>query len=118
MLHDFLAVGLLVALASIYFDTHARDPIVQAVRADWSPSAMRRGKMNGIMASCSIGLTSSTAGNSEPSWSSIALLRAQLPQKVLLGLIGLVGRLAARPHRYWQKRNRNLALALVCRYDE
>jgi hypothetical protein len=57
MLHDFLAVGLLVALATVYLDTHARDPIVLAVGADWSPSAARRRKINGIMAGCSIGLT-------------------------------------------------------------
>jgi hypothetical protein len=57
MHHDVLAVGLLVALASVYLDTHARGPIVQAVGVGWSPSAARRGKMNGIMAGSSIGLT-------------------------------------------------------------
>ena len=57
MLHDLLAVGLLVALGGVYLDTHARGPIAQAVGAGWSPSAARRAKLNGVMAGSSIGLT-------------------------------------------------------------
>ena len=52
-----LAVGLLVALAAVYWDTHARGPIIQAGGVAWSPSAARRGKMNGVVAGTSIGLT-------------------------------------------------------------
>ncbi len=57
MLRDVLAVGLLLALASVYLDTHAREPIAQTVGRAWSPSAASRKKTNAIMAGCSIGLT-------------------------------------------------------------
>jgi hypothetical protein len=57
MLRDVLAVGLLLALASVYLDTHARHPIAQAVGQAWSPSAASRSKINAIMAGCSICLT-------------------------------------------------------------
>jgi hypothetical protein len=57
MLRDVLAVGLLMALAGVYMDTYARDPIARAVGQSWSPSAVDRGKMNILMAGCSIGLT-------------------------------------------------------------
>jgi hypothetical protein len=46
-----------MALAGVYMDTYARDPIARAVGQSWSPSAVDRGKMNILMAGCSIGLT-------------------------------------------------------------
>ena len=57
MPHGLLSVGLLTVLVSVYLETHAREPIVRALGAAWSPKPAVRNRINGTIAGCSIALT-------------------------------------------------------------